>query len=419
MRAIFNLAGKELRKKRMTSLLLFVMCLVSMYLICTAVTGAACTVSQQNRFEETIACDMQKVLHLQCSDTKETDSFTKVLTDYRSEISALPGVEGVGRFDLTGMYFSELRSCDDYIRINEEIVDGGKYESHPDIAHLLRSDEKMLSFVEGDLRAYGKVHDGNLPIYASEVFEDSLPIGRMLTDEYTNEVYEVCGYFARGTRWVEENDLIRFPTVSADGWFIAPFSGESEKNIMTQLSCLHNTYVFVSEDADSAYLKKQIAECAKNHGFQASAQLLSDEYSEYQEETKALTSRQMALAVFISAMAVSAVIAVFAGSALLKRRQYGIFLANGWSLKELVLATCAEIAALVFSSALLAWAIRLLLLTRSTDLFRDVLIAAHVQYTLPIVLFVSALLTCIAALILALRIFGYRPAELIGGNEND
>ena len=67
------------------------------------------------------------------------------------------------------------------------------------------------------------------------------------------------GIFPQGQSGLEEDDLIRFPLVSLDGWFIAPFTEQSRNDIMTQLSSLHNTYIFLSDSADINFLKEQIS----------------------------------------------------------------------------------------------------------------------------------------------------------------
>lgn len=122
--------------------------------------------------------------------------------------------------------------------------------------------------------------------------------------------------------------MIRFPLDSLDGRFIAPWSDESKKDIMTQLSALHNTYVLIKDGADVEFLKQQIHDYSLNHGFEASAVTLTEEYKEYSDETAVFTRRHIGLAVFLSAMAISSIIAVFTTNALLKRQQYGVFIAK-------------------------------------------------------------------------------------------
>ena len=418
MYAIIRLAAKELRKKKKYTLLLFFVCLIAMYLVITAATNASGAICQQREFEKSIAIDMERVLHLYYDRTKETDEFAGTLEDFRGEVKNLPGVKSIGRFDLKGMYFSELRDSEAYAETNGKIVKGGKYRTHPDIARLLRADESILPLVQGGISRYDDRNSGNFPVYVSEVFAEVLPKGTVITDEYTGERYEVSGYFAKGSRWVEENDLIRFPMVSMDGWFVAPFSEKSEKDIMTQLSCLHNTYLLLEKDADVNRLKVEISKCAEKYGFAVRAVVLAEEYKEYCMETKALTDRQIWLAVFLTAMAVSAVVAVFTTDALLKRRQYGILLANGWSLREILLAVGTEIAILVLGAAMLSWLAKLVMLLRSTDLFRDVLVLAHSKYTLPVAVLAAVAIICFAVIIPAVKIQGYKPAMLIGGNGN-
>ena len=418
MGAILKLALKEIKKKKFFTVLMFMVCLIAMHTVLTSITNATSAAYQQKIFERSLGYDMENVLHLDYHATDENQAFANVLSEYRNYIAELPGVKAVGQFDLTSMYFSELKALNAYLEINTEMVAGGKYENHPDITQLLSVDEEMLSFVTGGISEYAKIESGNLPVYASEVFKSILPVGTLLTDDRTGEVYKVAGYFAIGCQWVAEDDLIRFPMVSMDGWFIAPFSAESKNDIMTQLSCLHNTYVLLSGDADIEYLKREIADYSIRHEFEATAITLAEEYDVYRLETKTFTTRQAAIAVFISLMAISSIIAVFTTNALLKRRQYGVLIANGLIQKDIVVCISAEITVIVFSSMLLAWLMKLAEFIRSTDLFREVLLTAHIQYTLPICLLVAVVLVIFATLTPAIKIFHYRPSELIGGNTN-
>ena len=418
MGAILRLAAKEIRKKKFHSLLLFLVCLLAMYMTVTSVTNATSAAWQQRIFENSLGLTMEAVLHLDYHDTKETDAFTAVLAGYREYIAGLPGVKAVGQFDATGMFFSELRVLEPYLAINSKIVSGGRYAACPEITQLLSVDAALLPLVKGGISDFAETAGGHIPIYASEIFRNILPAGTLLTAERTGEVFEVVGYFAKGSMWVDENDLIRFPMEPLDGWFIAPFSAGDEEDILTQLSCLHNTYALVEEDADIASLKQAIHEYSVQHDFEATANTLAEEYAAYCAETEPFIRIQTGLAVLISAMAVSCIIAVFTTNALLKRRQYGILIANGFTLMDIVLCITAEIASILFSSLLLAWGAKLAELLAGDDLFRDVLLTAHLQFTLPICLGTGVLLVICSAAIPAVGIFRYRPCELIGGNTN-
>ena len=204
-------------------------------------------------------------------------------------------------------------------------------------------DEEMLSFVKGGITEYATTTSGLLPLYVSEIFKDILSEGQILTDERTGDQYEIVGYIPTGAKWVEEDDLIRFPLISLKGWFIAPFTEQSRNDIMTQLSSLHNTYILLSDSADINFLKEQISTYPLQHGFEVSAMLLSDEYKVYQSETATFTIRQMILAIFISIMAISSVVAVFTTNALLKKKQYGIWIANGFTLSDIAAEIAIEI----------------------------------------------------------------------------
>lgn len=415
MSAIFQLAIRGLKQKKLFASLMLLVCVIAMYTVFNAITNAASTVYQQKVFESSLGYQMENILHLDYQETSEDPAFTSVLTQYRDYIAALPGVAAMGQFDATGIYFSELEQSADYQQINGEILKNGKYAAYSGRTQLLNVDEALLSLVKGGISDYAETASGYLPIYPSAVFQDILPIGTILTEERTGERYEVAGYLPLGSQWTAEDDLIRFPMISLDGWFLAPFAASSETDVITQLSCLHNTYVLLSDSADISGLKQAISDFPTRHGFQASAYSLAEEYESYRLETKALAVRQTGLAVFICLMSLCSMIAVFTTNALLKRRQYGILIANGFTPKNITACIAAEITGIVLFSTLIAWVMKLAALHRSTDLFRDILLTAHTQYTLPACLAVVPLFICAATLLPAIQIFKMKPCELIGG----
>ena len=275
-----------------------------------------------------------------------------------------------------------------------------------------------MSFVKGGITEYTATTSGLLPLYVSEVFKDILSKGQILTDERTGGQYEIAGYIPIDAKWVEEDDLIRYPLVSLNGWFIAPFTKQSRDDIMTQLSSLHNTYVFLSNHADIDFVKEQVSTYPLQHGFEASAVLISEEYKGYQSETAAFTRRQILLALFISIMATSSVTAVFTTNTLLKKKQYGIWIANGFTLSDIAAEIAIEIFVIIFCSGIFAWGMKWIELTRSIDLFKTVLLTVHIRYTLPICIILDFILTMIAALIPITKLMKYQPCELIGGDTN-
>ena len=120
----------------------------------------------------------------------------------------------------------------------------------------------------------------------------------------------------------------------------------------------------------------------------------------------------------ISLMALTSIIAVFTTNTLLKRRQYGILIANGFTQKDIAFCIAAEIAIIVFSSTLVAWIIKFVEFRNDTDVFREVLMTAHIQYTLPVCLLIAVILVILATLFPAFKLFQYQPGDLIGGNTN-
>ena len=162
-----RLAFRELRKKKLFVLLMLIVSTISMLTILSAVTNAASTTYQRTSFTNSLNYNMKNVLSIQYQYTDETQEFTYILEDFLSYIETLEGVETVGKFDTTGIYFSELRNMEEYLRLNDGLVSKSKYIGKPEIVRILYADECLLDFVKGGVTNYPVLDNGHLPIYAS------------------------------------------------------------------------------------------------------------------------------------------------------------------------------------------------------------------------------------------------------------
>lgn len=416
MRAIFMLSIKELGKRKFFTLLTFIICVIALNTVFSAVTNATSAIYQAKQFEQNIGYDLKTVLHLHYRQNEETNEFANTLTSYKNYMAGLDGVEGVGQFDSTNIFFKELENMKEYKTINPEKI----ADISPGVSWTVSIDEELLPLVKGVLSEYSETSSGYPPIYPSEIFKDIIPVGTFLTVSRTGEKYEVAGYIPTGKKWVDNNDLIRFPFMSLDGVFIAPYTEESKSDIFTQLACLHNTYVLMSGEADVDLLKQKIYDYSVAHGFEAYADTLAEEYKVYLNETDTITTSQIALAVFISVIVICSVIAVFITNTLLRRRQYGVLLANGFTQKDIAKCIAAEIGIITFFSAFVMWFLKLLELQYSNDLsiklFRDIMLTAHIQFTLPVCFIIVIVLTSISTLLPVFKILQYQPCDLIGGD---
>ena len=106
--------------------------------------------------------------------------------------------------DVAGTYFSELSISAKYQEINSKIVAGSIYENYPASARVLSIDEPLLGSVAGGISAFAQPSGNCLPIYASELFQDVLPIGTILTEERTGVQYEIMGFIPVGSKWIDE-----------------------------------------------------------------------------------------------------------------------------------------------------------------------------------------------------------------------
>ena len=147
MGAIIKLSLKELIKKRTYTLLTFSICLIAMNTIFSSITNATSALYQKKQFEENLGFELGNVLHLHYRENAETDEFATVLSDYKNYLREIEGVTGVGQFDSTHLYFSELENNAEYQEINPP-----QYENYPaGISWVVTIDEELLPLIKGGI----------------------------------------------------------------------------------------------------------------------------------------------------------------------------------------------------------------------------------------------------------------------------
>ena len=415
MGTICKIMLRELKKNKFHTFLTFIICIIAMNTIFSAITNATSAIYQKKQFEENIGVDLEHVLHLHYRKNEETIEFANILSNFKDYLRQMDGVTAEGQFDDTEFYFSGIYDIEQYKSVNIP-----QYEGYPlDLSWVVTIDEEILNLVKGGLTEYAETKSGYPPIYPSEIFKESIPIGTVLTVKYIDEVkYEVVGYIPNNSKWVNSNDIIRYPFISLNGAFVASYTEWSKTDLYTQLACMHNTYIYVSENANIEKLKQEIHNYTVEHGFDAYAETLKDEFALYVGETECLTKAQTALAIFISALSITSMVAVFITNVLLKRTQYGIMIANGFTIHDISLEIAMEIGSITFSSAAIMWVYKLIELQSSENLsiklFRDILLKAHIRFTLPICIVVVLVLSAISTLLPTLKVIRYKPCELIG-----
>lgn len=319
-----KLAIRELRNNPLWSILGLIICFICFNTVFASLTNIGASVYQRKEFEENINIDLNNINHLYFNNIEENEDYIARVNSFIKEIKDR---YAVGRYDQTGEYFLEIKDNDKYININQKILNitGSKYNKKPDISRVMYVDEEIFNIIKGINIEYDS--DGKYtPIYVSESFKEIIPSGTLLTSQIRKEQFEVCGYIDNNLSFFDENDVIRFPLISLDGYFIAPLPESYDIDIMSTLSTLHN--VFVISDVD---IREELKVAASEYNLDIEVILLSEEYSQYKDEEEYFVKAQTVLAVFISIMALSSLISIFSADTLLKKRDYGIYLSNGYS----------------------------------------------------------------------------------------
>ena len=395
----------EIRKSLRFFTAVFICCTLIMVLLLSIVTDAAGRWYQKKLLMDRIGFNMDEIIHLEYWKNDEAPEFADTLAQFRSHIAALSGVLNIGQFDATGVYFTELQKMPAYLDRNADLVAGTRYETVPGIARIVRIDECLLPLFKIGISEYPKLTGNRLPMLASDVFQDILPLGTRLTDAGTGEIYEIAGYLKSDALWANENDLIRLPLDSLVGRFIMPWSDKCRGDILLQLSALHNTYIQISEAADAEYLKQNIHDDSLHRGFEAVGYTLAEEYASYNADTQASARSSLRMAAMLAILEIIIPCVLCAIRAHRQRMGMGKGASPSKSnaLQSCNIQIAAETGALILPSAILAWGIKQIQLSHSAALFGNVMRIANVRYILPACIAFGLLPIIIAAAILLIR----------------
>lgn len=410
-----KLAIRELRNNPLWSILGLIICFICFNTVFASLTNIGASVYQRKEFEENINIDLNNINHLYFNNIEENEDYIARVNSFIKEIKDR---YAVGRYDQTGEYFLEIKDNDKYININQKILNitGSKYNKKPDISRVIYVDEEIFNIIKGINIEYDS--DGKYtPIYVSESFKEIIPSGTLLTSQIRKEQFEVCGYIDNNLSFFDENDIIRFPLISLDGYFIAPLPESYDIDIMSTLSTLHNVYVISDVD-----IREELKAAASEYNLDIEVMLLSEEYSQYKDEEEYFVKAQTVLAVFISIMALSSLISIFSADTLLKKRGYGIYLSNGYSRFDVLRIIFNKIMIIVFSSIIISYSNKYINLLRSDSvsirLFKNILIKSYIYYSLPMGILLALVIVIISVIIPAVKIFSFEPHELISGENN-
>lgn len=417
MKPVLILAFKEMKKKFLYTLTLILITTVSILVCLFAVTDSGGFMFQEKYLMDTLHFPMKNILRLQYHSSEETQEFIETEENFRAAIQDMEGVIGIGRFDVTSIEFEELKNNSDYQELSKDYLESNR-SRHPEISRLIKADQSLLSMVDIGVSEYPAL-DGLEPVYVSEIYSDVISLGDRLTDTFSKTKYEVVGYFPVGSKWVSGDDIIRYPTISMDGMFLVPFSEYDNQDVMSTLSCLHNTYVLVdtNTDIDINGISSAIGEIADCYGLQVTAVPLENELAEYANEMKQFAVNRFVLAIFIVSMTVCSIVLTFVSHTIMKKKQYGVLLANGYEMKDVTLCIVSEICMTVFSSAALAWLIEFLSLYKNDDLFREIYLLAHCTYGSLAIITIAVVITVLSSVLPVVKIKKCTPSELIGGTK--
>ncbi|MGN1404870.1 MAG: hypothetical protein ACI4WM_01260, partial [Erysipelotrichaceae bacterium] len=213
-----KLAIRELRHNLLWTILSLIICLICFNTVFTSLTNIGASVYHRKEFEENINVDLNNIIHLYFKNIEENDDYIERVNGFIKEIK---DKYTAGRYDQTGEYFLEIKDNEKYININQKILDntGSKYIRKPDISRVMYIDEEVFNIVK-DIDIDYKEDNKYTPIYVSKSFKEIIPLGTVLTSQTRKDEFEVCGYIDNNLSFFDENDIIRFPLISLNGYFI-------------------------------------------------------------------------------------------------------------------------------------------------------------------------------------------------------
>ena len=392
-------------RNRWRTLLILLLLTISFFLCFLALTNSFSFYRHISEVEKMFSVDTEDIYIVNAYEIEDFDNSGIDLTELKDFINQQNGCIA-GAYDITNISFAELENNKAFIDLNRN-----KY------ADILYIDPEILQIVNfelssKDMQPVEKDDKTYLPLYIGKDFASIIKKGDILTDKRTGVEYLVSGVLS-DTKWFNDNDTIVQPAVSLNHMYVTSFSEADKTDPYAMQSTVGKIFLKCDKNIASRFIEKSLEKNMK-----LGISTVNDFIVEWKELYGEILRQNIFLAVIIVVCSVISVISTLCVTIVLKKKEYGIRIAFGSSIQQIILSYTVE----MIVSSLISGIISFLFCynnyaSQEIDPFREIHLSTLCTTSLIYLSVIIILLLFIVMIIPAMILIKYNPAELIKEEE--
>lgn len=409
---------QTIKHNKIWSAIIIALSIISFLISLNAFTNAVSLYTQVYMVKDTFKDSMiDNIYTLKIVNTKDNQAET--ITNVKKFVSSLDEEIYTGAFYETGEYFNELESNSEYIRKNQTIYKNTYRENSPEISEVIYVDAQLFNMIDTNITAsmFEISNDEYLPVYVGYEYKNILPLETVLTLSRTDQKYIIKGYI-QNEKWLNNDDFISFAPISLDNKFIIPFSELDKKDNITQESTNGKIFIYLGNNENN--INKYIQEIntyAEENGIKLNITSVNELIDDYKNANQNIINSNIFLAIMVSVCAITSIISTISILVLMRKKEYGIKIAFGYTKKKIIFSLITEVITLEFCSALISYLMIYLKTLNDKSIFNEVYLQTLGSSSI-IYMIIMLFVVCLLILILPLIIINhYEPSDLIRGGE--
>lgn len=398
------------------TVLILLLFTISFFLSFLALTNGLSFYVHISEIEKMFSIDTNSVYIVNAYEIKDFDNSGMDLTELKNYVNQQNGCIA-GAYDIAGIVFSELENNQEFIELNKTAYAGTSKSDFLQTVEVLFLDPELLQIVDFELSSNdlqpvkrgGKIY---LPLYIGKDFEKIIKKGDVLTDYRTGVKYFVNGILSE-TQWFNDNDSIVQPSVSLNHMFLTPFSDVDKVDPYAQQSTVGKIFLKCNENIADQFIEKSLQKNMK-----LGTTTVHDHIEEWKELYGDILQQNIFLAIIVVVCSTISVISALCVTVVLKKKEYGIRVAFGSSIRQIILSYALEIIILSLISGIIGFLLCYdNYASQVIDPFREIhlttLCTTSLLYSMVVMIFLLFIVLIIPAIIL----IKYHPADLIKEEE--
>ncbi len=398
------------------TLLILLLLIISFFLCFLALTNSSSFYTHISEIEKMFSVDTEDIYIVNAYEIEDFDNSGVDLTELKDFVNQQKGCIA-GAYDIANVSFSELENNQEFIDLNKSEYADTSMSDSPHLVDTLYLDPEILQIADFELSAddiqpvekNGKTY---LPLYVGKDFENIIKKGDVLTDTRIGVEYLVSGVLPE-TKWFNDNDSIVQPTISLNHMFVTSFSGADKSDPYAMQSTVGKIFLKCDEKVAARFIEKSLE---KN--MRLGTTTIHDYIEEWKESYGNILQQNIFLAVIIAVCSIISVISALCVTIVLKKKEYGIRIAFGSSIQQIVLSYTIEMIVLSLISGIIAFLLCYNnYASQVIDPFREIHLTTLCTTSLLYFVVIIILLLFLVLFIPTMILFKYRPAELIKEEE--